>query len=322
MANQVTLTFAGDAVPLTKSISTVNKSLDGINGHSKSAEESIGHFGDAAGKAGKTARGTKEIFEGLGKAAGLFGIDLPVDQISTAAGAIAGLGRGSRELSEGLKGGLGGVLDHVKGQFGLATKATKDMSGATKGMEGAQEGLNTVMEMNPIGLVIAAAVILAGSFYELYKHSETFRKAVGSLWSDFKTAFHGIADVAKSVADALFTPYRLAFDAIKAAWNDTVGGFGIPSVHILGFSTPGFTIPRMANGGSMNGLTLVGERGPELVSGHGTVIPAGDTSKIMGGSGRITIDFTGVTNDDLVRALQRGVRVRGGNAQKVLGSSF
>ena len=49
---------------------------------------------------------------------------------------------------------------------------------ATTALSRAQAILNATMAFNPIGLIIAAAVILIGVFVALWNHSEAFRKAV------------------------------------------------------------------------------------------------------------------------------------------------
>ena len=96
-----------------------------------------------------------------------------------------------------------------------------------------------------------------------------------------------ITGAVSTLADAIKSPFVVAFNAIKTLWNNTVGGFGftvpswIPGVGGKGFKIPyiggggsayggGITGPVdafFANGGFVNGPTvaMIGEAGPELV---------------------------------------------------------
>ena len=102
-----------------------------------------------------------------------------------------------------------------------------------------------------------------------------------------------ISGAVSTLADAIKSPFVVAFNAIKTLWNNTVGGFGftvpswIPGVGGKGFKIPyiggsggayggGVTGPTVggaavsayfANGGFVNGPTvaMIGEAGPELV---------------------------------------------------------
>jgi hypothetical protein len=62
-------------------------------------------------------------------------------------------------------------------------------------------------------------------------------------------------------------------------------------------------VPAKAAGGPMNGLTLVGERGPELVSGIGTVYPNEKISGMLGGTAGNTynIDARGADTGAVMR---------------------
>jgi len=66
----------------------------------------------------------------------------------------------------------------------------------------------------------------------------------------------GIGDRIGSVAEAISSPFRSAFGAIKSLWNNTVGGFSftVPD-WIPGVGGKGFTIPNMHIGGVVPGMT-------------------------------------------------------------------
>lgn len=58
----------------------------------------------------------------------------------------------------------------------------------------AQAGLNLVMSMNPIGLIISLIAGLVVAFITAYKHSETFRNIVNSIWETMKTVWQAVWD--------------------------------------------------------------------------------------------------------------------------------
>lgn len=63
----------------------------------------------------------------------------------------------------------------------------------------AQGIFNTVMMLNPIGLVIAAVVALVAAFVIAYQKSETFRDIVQGVWSAIKSAIGSAIDWIKGV---------------------------------------------------------------------------------------------------------------------------
>jgi hypothetical protein len=86
-------------------------------------------------------------------------------------------------------------------------------------LTGQQAALNTTMAINPIGLVVAAVVLLIGAFVILYNKSETFRKAVIQM---SKAALNAIAAIIPIVADAglsfikfLLNPLKLVLTALS-----------------------------------------------------------------------------------------------------------
>lgn len=85
------------------------------------------------------------------------------------------------------------------------------------------------------------------------------------------------------------------------------------------------TLKTKASGGPAGGMTLVGESGPELVRlpFGSSVVPAGQTAGMMGGSGgvlHVTLQIGATQLGELViDPLRKAVRTRGGNVQAVLG---
>lgn len=356
--NTVTLTFAGDASQLSTTTKSVSTSLQHVGTSAHAASKEVDNFGTAAKKTGQTARGTKEIFEGLGKAAGLFGIDLPIGQIGDAAGAIGGLGRGFHEVAEGIS---GDAKDFAK-SLGLMRESTEAATTA-------QEGLDVALEANPIGIAIAAVALLAAGFYLLWEKSETFRKGVtdtfqglkliiGAFWTWLSgtSVFKDLVSMAKAIAgpiEGVFQAIGATIDAVVSKIDAAMGAAQSLANKLVGKSatitTPGLqkagsahevalgnTIAAQtraadsvfngfATGGPVHGGTpiLVGERGPEIFTppgGGGMITPNG----AMGGGGGSTVivQFAGLSTDKLIDALRQGVKAKGGNVQTVLGANF
>lgn len=59
--------------------------------------------------------------------------------------------------------------------------------------------VNTLMYANPIGLVIIGIAALAAGFYVLYEKSETFRKAISSMWETLKKVYSKAVDLFNTI---------------------------------------------------------------------------------------------------------------------------
>lgn len=84
--------------------------------------------------------------------------------------------------------------------------------------------LNTVMALNPIGLVVAALVALGVGMVIAYKKSETFRRIVDAAWAGIKKAAAATVAWFKSTA---WPVLKQIFSAIGAAakwlWTNAIG---------------------------------------------------------------------------------------------------
>jgi hypothetical protein len=98
----------------------------------------------------------------------------------------------------------------------------------------AQGILNTVMAMNPIGLVVIAIAALAAGLIYAYKHSEKFRavvsgafNAVGdafsAVWDVIKGGFDWLKDHWKLILGILTGPIGAAVILIASHWDQIVG---------------------------------------------------------------------------------------------------
>ena len=94
----------------------------------------------------------------------------------------------------------------VKVQMALTkawTVITSIQKTATALLTGQQVALNTAMKLNPIGLVVSAAMLLIGAFALLWNKSEAFRKGVIAVGKAGLMAFSSIIPILGNVAEAI-----------------------------------------------------------------------------------------------------------------------
>jgi TP901 family phage tail tape measure protein len=134
-----------------------------------------------------------------------------------------------------------------------------------------------------------------------------------------------ISSAVSGMWDGMKSAFRSAINWIISKWNSL--SFTLPSVRVPGIGTIGGAtihtpnIPFLAHGGVIDraGMAVVGEAGPELVHlSRGAQV----TPLTGGGGGRgapveVVIRLEG--DEDLIRMFRKGIRVRGGNVQAVLG---
>jgi tape measure domain-containing protein len=91
------------------------------------------------------------------------------------------------------------------------------------GVNAATALFDALADANPIGLIVVGIAALAAGFIYAYKHSETFRKVVDTIWSALKTAFGWVTDHWMLLAPILLGPFGLLLDFVVAHW-DTIWG--------------------------------------------------------------------------------------------------
>lgn len=300
MANEVKLSFSGDASGANQAIDSIERNLDGmedgLQGTSrkvKDFDESLDGVTGGLEKTTSNLRGTNDLISGF---AGVVGLSLPPQ---------ADMIMGFADMADGLAVTLGPAL---------------------KSAMGAMKALNLTFLTSPIGLTIAAVVALTAAFVVAYKKSETFRQIVSKAGDAAKAAFEGFLEVVQKGADILVTPYRLAFNGIAWLWNNTIGKLSfklpgwIPGIGGNGFDVP--DIPTFANGGRFQpGWKMVGERGPELMytDGAGGIVPRNQLGQ-GGGATTVVVEFRG--DGALVDVLRKTARIYGGgNVQAAFGGN-
>lgn len=98
----------------------------------------------------------------------------------------------------------------------------------TNGMAAAQATLNAVMSANPIGLIVAALVLLVGGLIMAYKKIGWFRDFVDLVWEGIKVAAKAVGDWfmntlwpgLKAAIDGIGSGFTWLYEnAIKPAWD-------------------------------------------------------------------------------------------------------
>lgn len=330
MPNEIKLTFAGDASKLTRSFDAVGdsaldmaKDLDKADDGAGRLSTGVSSMNEKIDASESKFMGAADLADGL---ASTLGINVgPTIEYARAFGDMAG----------GFTALVGPALEGV-------TKKLQATAVAQKASAGAQALLNAVMKANPLFMVIGLLALLVGGFVLAYKKSETFRTVVHAamdgvkkavqwvgdkfswLWNKIRDTVDSAAGKFKGLAEIITTPYRTAFNGIATLWNNTVGRLSftipgwVPGIGGNGFDVP--DIPTFANGGVMTAgqVSLVGERGPELVvpGRTSTVIP----NHQLGGGG-VTV-VIGAPGDPLVEAIKKTVRIiGGGNVQRAFGGA-
>jgi hypothetical protein len=168
--------------------------------------------------------------------------------------------------------------------------------------------INVAMMLNPIGLITAGIVVLVASLVGAYKKFDTFRDIVDGLFGAIK---FWINNVTIPAVEALVAVFKMAFNGIARAWNNTIGklSFTIPDIPGLpgrGTKIEVPNIPMLAQGGIVTSPTLaiIGEAGPEAV------VPL-DRMGSMGGGNNVTINVQGGDPNAVVDALRRYMRLNG-----------
>jgi hypothetical protein len=117
----------------------------------------------------------------------------------------------------------------------LAALRSALMEKATKAWAAAQRVLNLVLQMNPLGLVIAGITVLIALFVLAYKRSATFRAIVQGAMHGVQVAIGWVVNAARTVFDwvrnhwplllgILTGPIGLAVVAITKNWDRIMAG--------------------------------------------------------------------------------------------------
>jgi hypothetical protein len=240
----------------------------------------------------------------------------------------------------------GKSLNQVSEWAGLLSGVLGGLVGVIGAITAVQWAWNAALIANPIGLTIAAIVILIGIivliatkttwFQDLWDFiwshigdtvkdvgriiSDAFKRAIDFIVAYFKFIYNIPGNVIRLfavVGEAIYAPFKYAFNQIARAWNNTAGrlSFSIPN-WVPGIGGNGFSMPRLPT------LQRGGEimrTGAVLAHKGERIMPAGTRGLFndVGGSGivRIIIEFIG-GHDAFHQFMKENVKIHGaGNVE-------
>jgi hypothetical protein len=201
--------------------------------------------------------------------------------------------------------------------------------GVTGLVTGAQWLWNAAQAASPTTWIILAIAALIAIIVVIATKTRWFQDIWKVAWKGIKTAAESTWDFLKKipgwlgtafskVGNAIFAPFRWAFNKVSDAWNNTIGrlAWSVPG-WVPGIGGDSISVPQLPHFHS--GGTVPGTPGSEMLA----VLQAGETVTPAGrGGGGTTIEIRsgGSQLDDLlVEILSNAIRRRGGNAQLVLG---
>ena len=184
------------------------------------------------------------------------------------------------------------VVIILAGVIGTLSTAIIAYNVAIKTAAFLQTAFNITLAANPIGLVVAAIVLLGAALVAAYAKFEGFRKVVDIVFGALKTGIKVAVDYVASYLNSMVSVFRTVFNTIASLWNSTLGGlsFEIPD-WVPGIGGKGFTIPEMptiGGGGSSASIATVGgdkNLGVPIPSSTGSALVVAAPSTPSGGGG-------------------------------------
>ena len=156
-----------------------------------------------------------------------------------------------------------------------------------------QTAFNITLAANPIGLVVAAIVLLGATLVAAYAKFEGFRKVVDAVFGALKVGVRVAVDYISSYLETMLGVWTRVINAIAGLWNATLGGlsFEIPD-WVPGIGGKGFSIPEMptVGGGGSSGVSAginmrAKEGGVTIPSSVGAPVVLAAPAAASGGGG-------------------------------------
>lgn len=148
-----------------------------------------------------------------------------------------------------------------------ATAATKGMTLAQYAAAAAQGVLNTVMNANPIGLIILAITALVAAFMVLWKNSDAFREFWQNLWEKIKSAVSAVVDWFKTVPERISSAISGAIERVKSWGNNLLKVAKSAATAVLnGLYTIYVKIPAKIWSAIFGAIAKVGQWGAQMLS--------------------------------------------------------
>lgn len=292
MANQITLTFAGEPSDLSSAFQSVGQDADRMAERTAQATERMAERFDYASSQASMLSG------GIGDVGG---------SLTAAFGEESAIGEFGAEMER-----YGTIVMGVVGISDLLLFATNNLrlaqlkaAFATKAQAAAQWVMNAAMWASPITWIVAGILLLIGAIVLIATKTDWFQRAWRASWGWIKSAAANTWEFIKKIPgwigtafmkvnDLIARPFRAAFNAVARGWNSTVGrlSWTVPAwVPIIGgnsISVP--KLPTLHSGGIVPGIrgtavpimALAGERVNSLASSGGsTTVAAGDPLTAM-----------------------------------------
>jgi hypothetical protein len=288
MANQVTLTFAGEEKPLTDSFDRVGGSAtkmgDAAGKATRDLDEhagGLGRVGEAADNSERNIIGVHDVIDGTAtimQGPGKQGIVAYIQGWADLAGGIAPI---AEQLAKTKLATIGQAI------------AQKAAAAGAKVYTAAQWLMNSALLASPITWIVLGIVALIAVIVLIATKTTWFQRAWKATWSAVKSAASNTWDFIKKIpgwigtafskiSAAISRPFRTAFNMVAAAWNNTIGrlSWTIPGwVPIIGgnsISVP--HLPTFHSGGIVPGapgtptmaLLQAGEKVSSIASSGGS----------------------------------------------------
>lgn len=348
--NQVTLTLAGDSTQLEKTFDRVGASAEEMGGKVRDSSDKFEKTAEGFGTADTRAMGFRDTITGVQDSVSGFSKILSGD-FSGKALLLAGMGIG--DLASGMENFIVPALAKMKlGWIGMKVQAAlawlaalgpipliiaglaalavgivllwkhsetfrNIVKGAFNAVWGAIKAVWNWTKHNwplllailtgPIGLAVLA----------ITRNWGRIKSAGVSVWNWISALPGRIAGAFRRIGAIIAAPFRAGFNAVRNAWNSTVGGkgFTVPSwVPVIGGQ--GFHIPYFHTGGIVGGT---GETLAMLKGGEGVFTREQMAAMGGGGAARLVVDVTGADRD-LVKLFRKMIRSGGGDVQIVMGT--
>lgn len=320
MANQVTLTFAGEEKPLVDSFGRVGGSAKKMGDDVGGATRQLGEHANGMSKVGEAADNSER---------NLIGVHDVIDGTATIMqgpgkqGIVAYI-QGWADLAGGLAPLILSLAETKVATIAQAV-AQKAAAAGTKIWAGAQWLMNTALLASPITWVVVGIVALIAVIVLIATKTTWFQTAWRVAWGGIKSAAVNVWNWLKAlpgnignafgrIGSTISAPFKAAFNAIARAWNNTVGrlSFTIPG-WIPGIGGKGWSAPRLPTfhaGGVVGGVK--GSAQIALLQGGERVTQDG------GGGGVVTLRSDGSAFSDFILETVAGAVRRAGGDPAVL----
>jgi uncharacterized protein YoxC len=303
----VTLTFAGDSDKLTKAMGEVGKASEDMG-------RRVASTSDDMHKAGRSADDLAEKTDTLDTRAMGYR-----DTITGVTDSYRGLTDSSKSLEERMLLLGMGIGDFASGLTNLVIPALANtkvgqlaISASTKAWAAAQQLLNLSFWASPIGLMIIAVAALVAIIVVIAVKTDWFQRLWAWAWAGIKASAVAVWDWLKELPEKLGSswsrigtllsaPFRVAFNFISDAWNNTIGRLSwtvpgwVPIVGGNSISAP--RLPKFHTGGMVPGPP--GREMLAVLEGGEEVVPRTKT-----GSRQLVMTFAGDVDSALASAIK------------------